>query len=356
MVQDYKLGKTSVVSEPELAQVKSLIGREGTSVSTGPGFSWVGISLNCSDEGARKGDPLADRRVRLAIRQAIDAEKMVSTTFGDFGAQAAGVVSPVTPEWYWQIADDERLPFDPQAAQSLLDEAGYADPDGDGVRETPDGAPLSIQLTGSSAYTYEASWMKMAAASLKDVGFDATVQVLEENTKWEKAYAGELDAWGGGFYGTPDPDFVLQAYTTAQIGAFNDAGWSDPEYDELYAQQKRLLDPGQRKPVVDACQKKLYEESPVIPIMYLPAFSAYDTANWTDWLPAPPRTGSVTENYVDAFVLSNVRPATEAVVEDGGLSGGAIAGIVAGAVVVVGAVALLVARGMSRRRRSEEES
>lgn len=354
MVQDFRQGKIDVAHEMTTAQAQALADREGTTVSTNAGFAWVGIGLNCSDQGKRAGSPLADSTVRRAIRGALDIPKMVRTAFGTYGTEAHGIVSPVTSQWFWDVDESQVIAYDPAEANRLLDESGYVDTDNDGVREKPNGRPFTLELTASSSYPYSTTWMKMASSDLAAVGIHASVQSMEENTMYDAVYAGELDAWFAGWYGAPDPDYVLSIYTTDQIGLNNESFWSDESYDRAYARQRATLNNETRKPLVDECQMILYEQSPVIPITYEPVFDAYNTKDWANWLAIPSKGGFVLDTKLDAQMLTAVRPVAAVAEETGDLSGGTIAAIVAAAVVVLASGGLILARSLRSRRRLEE--
>ena len=65
--------------------------------------------------------------------------------------EPADTMSPsANPAWMPEIPDDEQFDFDLDKANALLDEAGYEDTDGDGVREMPGGGqPLQHALRGA---------------------------------------------------------------------------------------------------------------------------------------------------------------------------------------------------------------
>ncbi|MDR2350066.1 MAG: ABC transporter substrate-binding protein, partial [Deltaproteobacteria bacterium] len=81
----------------------------------------------------------SDKNLRLAINHAIDKKAVTENLFDNIGFVADGLyqkeVAYVTPE------NNYGYPYDPEKAKKLLDDGGYVDTDGDGVREK-DGKPL----------------------------------------------------------------------------------------------------------------------------------------------------------------------------------------------------------------------
>src|SRR5207245_8379129 len=69
------------------------------------------------------------RKVRQALTYAIDRDGVIRHLLKDLRAPATGLLSPLN--WAYERAVI-RWPYDPAKAKSLLDEAGFPDPDGDG--------------------------------------------------------------------------------------------------------------------------------------------------------------------------------------------------------------------------------
>jgi peptide/nickel transport system substrate-binding protein len=118
-----------------------------------PGVRWVGSPSNRVwllqfDEGSPelkgsdiKGrNPFADRRVRQAMYQGIDIERLVRVWFGGYGVPRGMLIPPGVGGWSEEL--DRRPPHDPEGAKALLVEAGY--PDGFSIRMSTGDPPWPI--------------------------------------------------------------------------------------------------------------------------------------------------------------------------------------------------------------------
>ena len=86
---------------------------------------------------------LGQKTVRRAFTYAVDRETILRNFYADKGTALGG---PLVPDHPFFNPDVQPLPYDRARARQLLDQAGYRDRDGDGVRETQNGEPLSFEV------------------------------------------------------------------------------------------------------------------------------------------------------------------------------------------------------------------
>jgi len=149
--------------------------------------------------------------------------------------------------------------------------------------------------------------------------------------------------WGWGQY--VDPDYILGCFTTDQIDFWNDACWSNKQYDALYQRASTTIDPVQRKPIVDQMLKVFYDSAPYIIWDYPQQLEAYNTNRWTGWTHVPSSGGPVlfiTDN-IDTYL--NLKPAAAASSTSGTPTSVWIALGVAVVLIVAGIVVLARRRG-----------
>lgn len=263
--------------------------------------NWNYLCFNCYLGAASKGAPiLKDVRFRRALNWAIDREKLAQIAWAGFAEPGTTILPPgnwVEPDFHWQPPADTAYRYDPVEAGRLLDEAGYRDTNGDGVRERR-GRPIVLRLMAGTDSTEEQSQAKLVASELKQVGITTKYEVVDPGVINDRVYSYDGDAfapdfdmcvwaWDGYF----DPGQTLNCFTTAQIEGWNEESWSNAEYDELCVRQGVTIAPVERQKIVWRMQQIMYEESPEIVLTYPRYLQAYNTAEWTGWTRQPPGSG-----------------------------------------------------------------
>ncbi len=149
-----------------------------------------------------------------------------------------------------------------------------------------------------------------------------------------------LTYWGGDY----DPGFLLSVYTGDQIENWNDTGWSDPEYDQLYKDQDATLDSQERLDMIYRMQEIFYDQAPAIPFTYSKDLEVHNTDRWEGWVQMPGGNGSV----ANMWSYLNVQPKQSATQSDSGANTGVIIGVI----VAVGVIAVIAAVLIARRRKA----
>jgi len=355
----------------------SLEGQEniGTVVGSIPLFSEIGLNSGSAFQEAGDGftphgdghPALTDVTVRQAIRMAINSEDLVDKVLLGYGSPGDSIVPPVSvPGARWEPTGDEVLAWDIPGANQLLEDAGYTDTDGDGVREMPAGSldpgrPLELRYyvrtneqTTVDAAPFISEW-------LDQIGIKAEVIAVTSGRLGDIINEGTYDMFSWGWYPDPDPDAVLswmkcdQRPPDGSTYGNNDSYHCDPEYDQMYLDQQQALDVNDRWEIVHEMQKRFYEDATYSIMWYDPYFQAYRTDRFTGYNPQPPPNGDLLEGWGGiSDVWLTLQPVSEA--EGGGGSSAEARGVSpllwAGiaAVLVIGAVVLF-----ARRRRASDE-
>lgn len=116
----------------------------------------------------------------MALTRGTNREAIVAGLIGDYGVVANGPV----PSFHWAYDASlgaEAMSFDPVAARALLDEAGWRDRDGDGVRENPEGLPLSFTIKYNPDQVRR-SVAEIMQAQLVEIGVEVIPTEVERGT------------------------------------------------------------------------------------------------------------------------------------------------------------------------------
>ena len=365
MVQDLKSGNIdgcSGILDAQYRQLQTVPGIEARTIGTN-GFDE--LAFNCYSRGPSRGNPvLKDPKFRQAVNWAVDKDKICAIAYGGHARPATTVVTAdyyTDPDWHWEPPADVKYGFDLEKAKQLLDAAGYKDTNGDGIREAG-GKPIVLRLwCRDGSVTYQnverlvAGWfrsigLKMVVSTM-DLGALGAAIVDKQGGKLSPDY--DIVVWG--WYSDLDPGSILSYFTTAQIGSQSDCGYSNPQYDRLFNEQARTIDPAARKAIIDQMQQILYRDSPYIVLAYSNDLEAYNTAKWRGYAQSPAKIGNTLfPPYGNAgsenFML--IEPKTGETTQSAGSSAGLWMAVVA-VVVVVALIVLLVVR--RRRPRAVEE-
>lgn len=274
------------------ADIEPVAGQQG-------GFSE--LAMNGMAGGIGDGHPaLADLDVRHAIAMAIDKSVIVDRVLAGHGI--VGGAMPVSPDpgWTPEIPEEDRYDYDPVAANELLDAGGYADTDGDGVREMPGGGqPLVLRYAERSESSVAASIREYVTGWLAEIGIGTEVSVYDDGQLGEVVASGEYDLFVWGWSPYVDPDPLLSYFTCAQVTTdvseigWNDANWCDPEYDELYERQHVELDVDARRAIVHEMLALMYERGTYVVLFEETNLQAYRTDRFDGWVRQPAGLGPV---------------------------------------------------------------
>jgi peptide/nickel transport system substrate-binding protein len=343
----------------------------GTHVGSVPSFDELAMNTGSAYQEAEgpfkphgDGHPaLTDPVVRRAVRMAVNSEELSDRIHLGYAQPGTTIVPPVSIAGArWVPSEDEMIPWDIEGANQLLEDAGYVDTDGDGIREMPQGSlepgrPLEFRYYVQTNDQNTVKAAPFVRSWLEDIGIQADVTAMSSGRLGDEINAGTYDLFHWGWIPDPDPDSILQNFTcedrppNAQTYGDNDAFYCNPEYDALYEQQRSTLDPQERLDLIHEMQRIFYEDSPYVVLWYSPYFQAYRTDTFTGYLPQPAPKGDLLTGYSRDAILS-IRPVGEgtATTETRGIPPGVWIAIGVGVVLIVALVLFL------RRRPSEDRA
>lgn len=147
----------------------------------GSGFEAVAVEstglVNLNVVLTRDGNPLKDIRLREAIGFALNRQVFID----DLDGYASAEQTLLPPLVFGEYVDTIKgYTYDPDRAGTLLDEAGWRDSDGDGIREQ-NGEPLRIEII--AGYPSQAALNhqeEIVQAQLREVGIDVVLVVTSD--------------------------------------------------------------------------------------------------------------------------------------------------------------------------------
>ena len=164
------------------------------------------LGKNVMNPNAKMSDPI----LRQAIAYALDIDQAGKSLYNGLQRGTNSLIIPFFKDIYNK--DQEGFTYNPEKAKKMLDDAGYKDVDGDGLRENKDGSKLTINFIARTRDDANESLIQQYLIWWKEIGLDVQLvsgRTLEVNSFYDKVEANEPDidmytaGWATGF--DPDP-------------------------------------------------------------------------------------------------------------------------------------------------------
>jgi len=204
---------------------------------------------------------LADPRVRRAFSLALDRQGFIDGVIGpEVGLPAATLWHPDLP-----YADPaiRPVPHDLAAAAALLDEAGWKDADGDGVRERAGKALAFTLLSAASNQAISERTAEWVQQELTAVGARVQIKRLEFTACQERRKTGDFEATVHTVAFDPSPNLSVLLSSDPEVGRMNYGRFSDPDTERLLDVVRTSTDEGLRRRASADIQHRLQEMEPV---------------------------------------------------------------------------------------------
>ncbi len=236
----------------------------GVRALTGPELRTIFLGLDqARDEllhASVKGrNPFKDRRVRLALYQAIDIEAIARKVMRGQATPSAALVAPGIQGFPKNLV---RWPYDPAAARRLLAEAGY-----------PDGFGVTLDCP-NDRYVNDEQICQAVVGMLGRIGVKVALNAQTKSVYFAKVLA------AGGY----DTSFYLLGWTPGSLdswnalhnlvvtrekggaGAFNLGGYSNPRIDALAREVLTETDLARRSALIGEAWRLLHEDVGYLPL------------------------------------------------------------------------------------------
>ncbi len=241
--------------------------------------------------------PFTEEGVRQAIAYAVDREELNLIAFEGKGIELYQPLGKGNIGWNPEMEEYGKLTSDdPEKAMAMLDELGFVDSNGDGVREEPNGKKMSYELMTPADPTNQ-RMAETLQAQLANIGIETHIMTVDNTLMRQKTAEGshQMIYWG---YAMTTPDITTYIFRSSRIGASNRNHVNDPYLDSLLDAQDQQLDPVLRQQATDEISTYLIDHRfhvPLLSPMYYygyrsdlidcNAFTIQGGCNWTDWYP-----------------------------------------------------------------------
>lgn len=241
-----------------------------------PDMSYVYVGWN------QKKKWFGSKKVRQALTLAIDRERIIRQTLNGQGYLIHGTFFQSSPANNPAIVP---WPFDPQKAKHLLEEEGWFDREGSGIRSKKVGdevIPFAFTLTYFVKNTTSKAIAEYIAGALKQVGIEVSLNGVDQadisKVFEDKEFDALLLAWALG--GPPeDPRQLWISSEADKMGSSNAVGFKNKEADAIIEQLDFETDRQKRIALYHRFDEILHEEQP-----YTFLYTPKATLLYRDWM------------------------------------------------------------------------
>lgn len=284
-VEQFLAGELNLIDSPAVAR-RADIRATDSQVYSFAGNIWDYMAFNLADPNNpqnafdESGNPIdqgnhpifGDVRVRQAIARAVNVEALISAAVFNEGARMTSFIIPAS----WAYNNDlPTIPFDVEAAQALLEEAGWVDADGNGVLEATEDALYAEPGTEFSftLYTNQGNGRREAIGTLiqdqlSQVGINVDFQTIDFNTLLDILDSQTFDSiilgWRNGFPDDPDATQLFTAQSDIVGSGSNFTSYNNARFTELNTLGNNVpgCDPAERAEYYYEMQEIMQEDLP----------------------------------------------------------------------------------------------
>jgi len=271
------------------AAVKDLQAQPGITVLDCKSLGDLALSFNLWDGWTTEHPEAAvlqDINVRKALAHCIDRKTIVDVLYLGYATPIYSYIPPALS--YWYNPDVTKYEYDLTKAAEILDNAGYK-AGADGIRRSPKGLKLSLELTASSEWPTQIRIAEMIRDNAEKVGIELKIVTVDytalmdmlyytEGPRYDLAVTSQMEA-------SPDPDWVSTFFYRFKPGEWNFHGYANAEYDALWEAQTTNPDRVSRKEQIFRMQEIVAEDLPAVPIASEDVLRPYRSDRWDGVIP-----------------------------------------------------------------------
>lgn len=201
----------------------------------------------------------SDARVRRAMTMLFDRESINTKIYSGYARLVSG------PFYINSWAYDKTVkpyPFDPPAAMRLLDEAGWKDSNGDGIRDK-DGKKFAFELMIAHGSNTAAQFAQLLQEECGKAGIRVSIRQIEASTFFDRVDKSDFDAATLGWRLDLDPDVFDTFHSTmAPPNGLNHVQYANARVDSLLVAGRAEFDPARRERMYHEIHRLIHADAP----------------------------------------------------------------------------------------------
>jgi len=268
LIAALKSGQIDLAENLPATAVPALQGDGNVTLAEGPGSVMDTLYINVNKDRPEHRE-LLDPKVREAFDHAINRPAVVDTVWLGHADPGGSYVPPSAGAWH--DSSIESPGYDPDLANRLLDEAGYAKGP-DGIR-VANGSPMSYTLITTTDNDAADRIFSILADSFKAIGVEVKQQSLDPSAAGAAIGAPDgkqtdyqMVLWNA--FGAIDFNFYSSLFLCSGIGTTNGDSYCSDDYENLYAKQRETVDDAQRQDVLHQMQQLISADRPELQLDY----------------------------------------------------------------------------------------
>lgn len=229
---------------------------------------YVTRQLECLVPNLSSDSPLSVLNVRQAVMEALDKQTLISNVYLSMATQADACVPP--GDWLYEPLA-EVYDSDKNGARTYLAASGWSDVDGDGIMEKQtvtgsyDQLDIKIITYEEPDYPSRQDAATLIAEQLGEVGFNVTIEVMEQSELLKAVEDGDYDLALVGYYLGMGSDYTFMLGTD---GSSNLNGYSSAQMDAALNDALTSVAESDFESAIDNIQKIVAQDLPVLSLYF----------------------------------------------------------------------------------------
>ncbi|HVU11758.1 MAG TPA: ABC transporter substrate-binding protein [Phototrophicaceae bacterium] len=240
--------------------------------------------------------PWDNVKLRQAFAYATDRDEVNQIAYNGL---ATPIYQPLPPTIWGNnpALDANSYHFDPDKAKQMLDDLGYKDVDGDGMRETPDGKPWDVPLAVPEGDEY-AHMAQALQGEWNNVGIPVQINTMSVDALKALTQTGKHDLFLL-YYGYGDPSILTYFFAPDRKGGSNRAWFSSDELTALLTKADSDLNQTTRYQTITQLSQYVIDQSPWIFLENPPSLTGV-RKELKNWSILPNQTFLFWNSYIDS--------------------------------------------------------